>query len=89
VRFTWRTRNPLYSKRRSVIPRNIKQAIEILNSASTKLREVKMFEDDNVVKELTAKFNDNAAKVKQLYSQYKVNDAALFHILFVDTDINW
>ncbi|KIK07759.1 hypothetical protein K443DRAFT_149931 [Laccaria amethystina LaAM-08-1] len=62
------------SANRRVISTNIKQAIEILNSASTKLREVKMFEDDNVVKELTAKFNDNAAKVKQLYSQYKLDD---------------
>ena len=47
----------------------------MLNPASTKLREVKTFEDDKEVKELTAKFNDNAAKVKQLYSHFKVNDS--------------
>ena len=47
----------------------------MLNSASTKLREVKTFEDDKKVKELTTKFDDNAAKMKQLYSLYKVNDS--------------
>ena len=47
----------------------------MLKSASTKLREVKTFGDDKEVKELTAKFDDNAAKMKQLYSLYKVNDS--------------
>ena len=54
----------------------------MLNSASTKLREVKTFEDDNEVKELTTKFNDNAAKMKQLYSLYKVNDNLHYFIFY-------
>ena len=74
--------NSLCSKRRFVILRNIKQSIEMLKSASTKLREVKTFEDDNEVKELTTKFNDNAAKMKQLYSLYKVNDSLHYFIFY-------
>ena len=54
----------------------------MLNSASTKLHEVKTFEDDNEVKELTTKFNDNAAKMKQLYSLYKVNDSLHYFIFY-------
>lgn len=57
----------------------------MLNSASTKLREVKTFEDDNEVKELTTKFNDNAAKMKQLYSQYKVNGSLHYSIFCSST----
>ncbi|EDR05651.1 uncharacterized protein LACBIDRAFT_329518 [Laccaria bicolor S238N-H82] len=62
------------SVNRRTITTNIKQSIEMLNSASTKLHGVKTFADDNEVKELTTKFNDNAAKMKQLYSLYKLDD---------------
>jgi hypothetical protein len=74
VRFFRYISKTLRSNRRFVVPRNIKQSIELLTSASTKLREAKTFNDANEVQELTAKFASKSAEMQKLYTQYKVVD---------------
>ena len=64
----------LRSNRRFVLPRNLKQSIEWLTSASTKLRGENAFNDANEVKELTTKFDGKSAELQTLYTRYKVDD---------------
>lgn len=56
-----------------MVPRSIKQSIELLTSASTKLH-AKTFNDDNEVQELTTKFASKSTELQKLYTLYKVDD---------------
>lgn len=59
---------------RRAITTNLKQSIEFLTLASTKLPEAATFKDASVVQELTAKFTSKSAEMQKLYGQYKLDD---------------
>ncbi|KIK07041.1 hypothetical protein K443DRAFT_673621 [Laccaria amethystina LaAM-08-1] len=59
---------------RRAISTSIKQSIELLVSASTKLRGATTFNDANEVQELTSKFTSRSAELEKFYSLYKLGE---------------